>query len=178
MQPSRKSSYTLADPAASLAAILEAGDARAGRTIIAHLDLESQELLGVRTIDTPTPIPGHDGPSRDARWEALSTLRDQLREIAEDLVPIPEVWCAPYLTGELYTVVCREGRVVDTLTEWQFLNAWRISNQNTPAISADTYVVTPHGWTGALDRRAGLEPRLAQVRHRHRTGGGWRPYQR
>lgn len=161
MQTSRKDSFTLADPVASLTAILEAGDVRLGRTIIAHLDLETQELLGVRALDTPMLAPGHDNASRQDEWESLSDLSDRLRDIAQDLVPMRECRCPPYLTGALYTVVCRDGRVVHTLTETQFLEAWRFSNHLTPAIAADVYVVTPHGWTGFMDSRAGVEPRLA-----------------
>lgn len=162
MQTQRHAQFTLATPPVTLAAILEAGDARLGRTIVAHVDEETQALLGVRTLDTPTPMTRHDRTSRDAADRTQMELSDQLREIAEDMVPA-RTWVGGGINpipGELYTVVCREGRVIDTLVEWQFMEAWHFSNHGTAAFSADTYVVTPHGWTGALDRRAGLEPRL------------------
>ena len=63
-------------------------------------------------------------------------------------------------THLLVTVVCREGRVVDTMAEHRWLSAWRYSNHLTSAIQGDVYVVTPHGWTGVMDHRAGGHPRL------------------
>lgn len=84
-----------------------------------------------------------------------------MRQIAQELAPTPSPGHVGEITAELYTVVCREGRAVDALTEWLFMEAWRFSNHLTSAIAADVYVVTPHGWTGILDSRAGFEPRLA-----------------
>ncbi len=159
--PSRD--FTLIDPPGTLAAILRDGDARPGRTLVAYVHGDDQEVRGVRTLDTPTPIPRHDRRSRDAADEARFVLCEQLRQVAQELLP-PRTWdgvSASPLTGEFYTVVCREGRVVPTLVESQFLDAWHYSNHGTSAFSADTYVVTPHGWTGVFDTRAGLEPRLS-----------------
>lgn len=159
----RPRDFTLIDPPSTLAAILRAGDARPGRTLVAYVHGDGQELRGVRTLDTPTPIPRHDRSSRRASGDVHSVLGEQLRHVAQELVP-PLTWdgvSGSPLTGELYTVVCREGRVVDTLVESQFLYAWHYSNHGTSAFSADTYVVTPHGWTGTFDPRAGMEPRLS-----------------
>lgn len=154
--------FALTDPTATLAAILDAGDARPGRTIIAHIDKATQTVLGVRTLDTPTPSPRHDAASRRAADEARMALTDTLREMALELATPPNWEDETPFPGEFYTVMCREGRVVDTLTEWQFLEAWRFSDHHTNAFACDVYVVTPHGWTGVMDERAGLEPRLTE----------------
>jgi hypothetical protein len=45
----------------------------------------------------------------------------------------------------LITVVCRQGRVIDTITEHRWLHAWRYSNHLTRAVDGDVYVVTPYG---------------------------------
>ncbi|MEI2778597.1 MAG: hypothetical protein V9G19_22040 [Tetrasphaera sp.] len=151
--------WDLKDPAATLADILRTSDAGLGDVVIAHVDLESQHVTGTHVMppDTPASRPADD-PDLD--------LSDRLRRIAEELAPERE-WTGDRrgpITGFLFTVVCRDGRVVDTAVEWRWMNAWWFSNQNTTAFTGDVYVVTPHGWTGILDTRAGLTPTLRQLR--------------
>ena len=64
------------------------------------------------------------------------------------------------ITHVLVTVVCRQGRVTGTEHEGAWLMAWRCSNHLRGAFQGDVYVVTPHGWGGYLDHRAGYEPCL------------------
>lgn len=44
--------------------------------------------------------------------------------------------------------------------EFDWLRAWRYSNHMLGALHGDVYVVTPHGWTGTIDQRAGVDPCL------------------
>ncbi len=64
------------------------------------------------------------------------------------------------ITHVLVTVVCRQGRVTSTEHEGAWLMAWRRSNHLRGAFNGDVYAVTPHGWGGYLDHRAGYEPCL------------------
>ena len=59
-------------------------------------------------------------------------------------------------THVLVTVVCRSGRVVPGPEELFWLRAWRYSNHLANAFDGDVYLVTEHGWTGCMDRRAGF----------------------
>jgi hypothetical protein len=59
------------------------------------------------------------------------------------------------------TVVCRGGRVVPGPTEMFWALAWRYANHLANAFDGDVYTVTPHGWTGLSDERAGFTPALA-----------------
>ncbi|MER7072513.1 hypothetical protein [Terrabacter sp. NPDC000476] len=97
-----------------------------------------------------------DGSARDRHC-----ISEKLREVGESLAPerkrTAQGWSP--MTHTLVTVVCREGRVVPTRVEFRWLDAWRFSNHLTCAYNGDVYIVTPHGWTGVLDSRAGWEPR-------------------
>lgn len=161
MRSPLREQWTLADPDATLPLILEAGAAQIGRTIVALVDPGTQEVRGVGTMDTP-PVPPIGELSDRADQERRSSLRKALSDIACDL---GSQWQKPPDSrGELYTVVCRDGRVVVTDTEWQFFVEWLYCHHGTGAISADVYVVTPHGWTGIWDQRAGFDPRLSARR--------------
>ena len=48
----------------------------------------------------------------------------------------------------------------ELLHESRWLSAWRYANHFRAALDGDVYTVTPHGWGGYLDYRAGYEPRL------------------
>ena len=104
----------------------------------------------------------------DARLALRGELTDDdrgsdiAREIAEAMVP--ERWANSReghgMTHVLVTVVCRDGRVTFTRRESSWFLAWRFANHFRAAFDGDVYVVTPHGWTGSIDHRAGYEPRL------------------
>ena len=65
------------------------------------------------------------------------------------------------IVADLFTVVCRDGYVVDTAVEWQFVYACRNSAMTSACSAGDVYVVTPDGWTGIMDRRSGLTPTVS-----------------
>jgi hypothetical protein len=121
------------------------------RVIVAAVELDTQRVTDVRVAATGTPP------------EEYPCGSDLVRALAEDM--IPERWAAgrerPRMTHVLVTVVCREGRVVFTSRENAWHRAWRYSNHLRAAFQGDVYVVTPHGWGGSVDERAGLEPRLS-----------------
>ena len=120
---------------------------------MASLHLDSQEVVDAAVVPDPS--------EPQACWDSYEASR-RLCEVAERLVP-PRTGTptgrSP-ITHLLVTVVCREGRVIDTINEHRWFRAWRYSNHLTNAIDGDIYVVTPNGWTGVMDRRAGLVPRL------------------
>ena len=125
----------------------------AGRVVVASLTLDTQEVVAAAVVPEPA--------EPQACWdphEASMRLHDVAIELVPERTATRSGW-AP-MTHLLVTVVCREGRVIDTMTEHRWFRAWRYSNHLTRAIDGDIYVVTPHGWTGVMDRRAGHEPRL------------------
>ena len=101
-----------------------------------------------------------------------------LRRHAQDLVGV-----RPWADGGwrpprhvLVTVVCRSGRVVPGPDELFWLTAWRYANHLGDAFDGDVYLVTEHGWTGSIDRRAGFAPSLAPPsRHLSVTGSEGTP---
>lgn len=58
------------------------------------------------------------------------------------------------------TVVCRRGRVIPSAQDYFWLTAWRYNNHCSNAFDGDIYLLTEHGWTGCVDRRAGFAPHL------------------
>lgn len=174
MAERQESPWILDDPATVLATIIERGDGGLGRTLIAAVDDESRTLLGVVSMATPTPRP-HPCYGRATEMRATMTLAamgesnrrvDLTAELARRLDDIADRLLTRGLrrpaTGRqdqthLFTVVCREGYTVQTAVEEQFRSAW--GRLSTPGVRAgDVYVVTPHGWTGFLDERCGLQP--------------------
>lgn len=159
----RTEPWLLDDAPRALATILELGGTTPGQTHVAYVSPDAEKVCGVVTFATPSP----HGPEAvfdndDARW-ALSA---RLHDIAQELVPRRtfepgEGWSR--MRGALFTVVCREGRVVSTAEEMQFHLSWRYSNHGTEAIDGDVLVVTPHGWTSTLTEQCGREPALPQV---------------
>lgn len=145
-----------------LSDILGKGDARAGTTLVAHVDRVTLQVLGVRQLRTPDPVMDADSYFGEGPIHQLSTA---LRGLAQELVPAPtwdgRRWSAP--TGELVTVVCREGEPRITPVETQFFLGWRYSNHLTAALQGDIYVVTPTGWTDVLGEWSGPLPALVCV---------------
>lgn len=64
------------------------------------------------------------------------------------------------ISHTLVTVVCRDGYVIAGRREFDWLRAWLYSNHFRGTFDGDVYVVTPHGWAGSMDHRAGHEPCL------------------
>lgn len=100
----------------------------------------------------------HRGPSPD-QYDASQLLRRHAEDLVRDRAWSGERWAPPERV--LMTVVCRRGRVVPMAGEYFWLGAWLYSNHLTAAYNGDVYLVTEHGWTGCMDKRAGFEPRLS-----------------
>lgn len=156
--------WVLEEPADVLAHVLRHSRVTEGDVVVARVDVDSQKVTGTRTLDVPkepaTARSGHRGVERRARHQ--SRLSDIVRSAAEQLAPFRQ-WTdngRGGMSAVFITVVCRQGHVVDTQQEWQWLNAWRYSNHFRDGFDGDVYVVTPHGWTGVMDQRCGLEPAL------------------
>jgi hypothetical protein len=142
-----------------LTEILRLGPAAPGTTLIAHVDRATLEVLTVRSIPTPDPI--MDADSCFAA-ELIQRLNAILRGVAEESVPqrtwTGRGWSA--MTGELITVVCREGEAAITPVETQYWWGWRYSNHGTTAFHGDVYAVTPHGWVSMLGEWSAALPAL------------------
>lgn len=162
MTKTKQERWLLGDPATTLSEILRMGKAELGRTIIAYVGEDPEEVLGIRSLPTPEPYRGDD---RIEDYEAMHVLSTQVGEIAEQLVPPRaydgERWSAMH--GTLVTVVCRDGYVVSTDEEMQFYPAWLYSNHLTIALAGDVFAVTPHGWTSTLTEACGLLPTLPRL---------------
>ncbi|WP_154402189.1 hypothetical protein [Ornithinimicrobium cavernae] len=153
--------WELRNTSLTLSEIVRRGRARAGTTLIACVDNESQDVLELGRIVTPAPCRGDDD---EAEHRAIHALSGELRRIATSIGPerprTLDGRAGSPIAGTFVTVVCREGRVVSTDVEWQFLSAWRYSNHFMAAFDGDVYVVTPHGWTSTLTGESGYEPAL------------------
>jgi hypothetical protein len=156
--------WEIKDPNSVLSQVIRMSEATAGDVVVARVDIDTQQVTGTRTLDVP-PAPRRS-PDRlkDERRRGRHRMRLSalVRDVATELA-LQHDWQPdgrPGYTGVFVTVVCREGHVVDTEAEWRWLSAWRYSNHFRDGWDGDVYVVTPHGWTGVMDRRADLEPAL------------------
>ncbi|WP_425309168.1 hypothetical protein AADG42_10505 [Ammonicoccus fulvus] len=133
-----------------LAEILRCGRPHRGLTLIAHLHLETLEVLGVRRVRTPEP------PPEDAvvNYPLAKSMSPILRDIATDMVRgrdwlgEDKGWRPP--NTELITIVCRDGDPVITHAETQYFWGWRYANHCTMAFDSDVYAMTPSGWAGLI----------------------------
>ena len=144
--------------------VIRTSRARLGDVVVARVSHAGQ-VTGTRTLVVPADPLRHRDPWADERSRGLHRLdlSKVVRTAAADLAP-SHVWRADGrggLTGVFVTVVFRDGRVIDTDAEWRWVYAWRYANHFRDGFDGDVYVVTPHGWTGIMDRRAGLEPAVA-----------------
>jgi hypothetical protein len=142
--------WHLKDPERTLRDVAAICPFHPDHVIVAAVEVQTQAVTGAQVVATTGDPPDHPEAS------------DLVRGVAEALVP--ERWAeSPEghgFTHVLITVVCRSGRVVFTARESAWLAAWRYANQSQGAFDGDVYIVTPHGWGGSLDHRAGYEPRL------------------
>lgn len=143
----------MTDPEGMLRAIHEICPLRMGVAIVAAIELDTQQVSDARVAS-------------GAQSEKDPYGSDRVRALAEQMVP--ERWATTSeghgMTHVLVTIVCREGRVVFTQHEHTWLRAWRYSNHFRGAFDGDVFIVTPHGWGGAIDPRAGFEPRVVDAR--------------
>lgn len=101
---------------------------------------------------------------RPPRFEASDLLRARAESMAGERPWVDGRWMPP--RHVLVTVVCRSGRVVPGPDELFWLLAWRYSNHLAAAFNGDVYLVTEHGWSGCMDKRADVTPAL-QARPAH-----------
>lgn len=140
--------WHVTDPEQMLRAVHEICPLRVGQVIVAALAIGTQQVTDAQVA------------ASGGRLEEHHDRSDRVRALAEQMVP--ERWATSSeghgMTHVLITIVCREGRVVFTHHEHTWLKAWRYANHFRGAFDGDVYVVTPHGWAGVLDQRAGFEP--------------------
>jgi hypothetical protein len=125
----------------------KAGDVLVG--MVESGDEPDQALIDVVHVHRGDP-PG--------RREASGLLRRHAEALAGERPWRDGRWMPP--RHVLVTVLCRSGRVVPGPDELFWLMAWRYSNHLAHAFESDVYLVTEHGWTGYLDKRAGFTPTL------------------
>lgn len=127
--------------------------------MIAHVERGSLAVVGVHELPTPTPLLDDEHNFGGAHVGQLSEV---LCEVAHALVP-ERTWNGRRwgeMTGELVTVVCREGPASISPLELQYWWGWRYSNHLTQAFHGDVYVVTPEGWAAMLGEWRGRTPAL------------------
>lgn len=141
--------WHLTDPEQTLRDVEKLCPFELDSVIVAAVELGSQKVVDARVAMTGELSDDYAGS-------------DLVRDLATDMVP--ERWASGRgghgITHVLVTVVCRTGRVVFTSRESSWFRAWRYANHFRAAFDGDVYVVTPHGWGGILDERAGFEPAL------------------
>lgn len=145
--------WELAHPARTLAEVVRRTAPRPGDVVLALLRCRAggaRELLDaahlVRRGERPDPLEAaHLLAEHTARTAGTAPL------VAGTDGPVRQVFV---------TVVCREGRVVPGPAETLWKLAWLRAGHVSAAMGGDIYVVTPHGWTGCLDTRAGHRPAL------------------
>jgi hypothetical protein len=142
--------WDVADPERTLTDVLREVSPEPDDVYVAMLRTSpGQHLVDVTRV--------HTGPQPD-RFDTSGLLRRHARSRAGDRPWVGRGWQPP---GFLFvTVVCRQGRVIPTDQDYFWLAAWRYTNHISNAFDGDVYLVTQHGWTGCMDRRAGFEPRL------------------
>lgn len=142
-----------------LADILQSVNPRPGLTFIAYVAHPDLRVSGVRAIRTPELFIDHDScfPHED-----LEHLGELLGAIARDLDPRSS-WGVPRPdeSGDLVTVVCREGAADLSPTETLLHLAWGRSHHAAPSLRGDVYAVTPEGWAGLASDWRGTYPALA-----------------
>jgi hypothetical protein len=145
--------WELEDPELVLRSIDDVCPLVSGSVVVAALTLDTQELTAAAYV----PDPAEPQPFWDPH-DASSRLSEVARHLVAESTGTQRARSP--VTHLLVTVVCRDGRVIDTIAEHRWFGAWRYSHHLTSAVDGDVYVVTPHGWTGVMDHRAGHEPRL------------------
>lgn len=143
--------WELDDPAAIIRQIGGLCRLRVGRTVVAAVSVSDQAVSAAKVAtERGERLPDHPDSSELAR------------RLAHELVPERGSVSADNggISHILVTVVCREGYVIAGRGEFEWISAWRYSNHFRGAFDGDVYVVTPHGWTGLMDHRAGYSPCL------------------
>jgi hypothetical protein len=150
---------TAAERTRVLTEILHQGGGAPGVTLVGYVDRATLEVRAVRALATPDAETDDEEcfPYQDIRYlnEALCALA---RECAPPRTFLGDRWSA--MTGDLITLVCRDGPAVVTPAEVQFHWGWRYSNHLTSAFDGEVYAVTPNGWASLYSRATGPLPAL------------------
>ena len=128
-----------------------------GRVVVGVLpvaDGGSRNVTRAVELHPPGPHPDQDEASH------------RILDVAEELAGLRS---AGPPTQVFVTAVCRLGPVIDSPNEWFWFYAWWYANHVADAFLGDIYVVTEHGWTGVMDRRAGYQPVVREHSDRHLT---------
>lgn len=143
--------WELDDPATTIREIDELCPLQLGRTVVAAVGVTDQ-MVTAATVATECGerLPDHPESSELARRLAYEIVPERGSISADN----------GGMSHLLVTVVCRDGYVLAGRREFEWIRAWRYSNHFRGAFDGDVYVVTPHGWTGLLDHRAGYDPCL------------------
>lgn len=144
--------WVVRDPASTITEIVRRQRPKPGDVLVAKLpraDAPDQSPLEVVRVHRGAP------PSRA---DASDLLRTHAAALVGDRSWGDGGWMPPQYV--LVTLVCRHGRVIPGPEELLWLSAWRHSNHLGNAFDGDVYLVTEHGWTGSIDRRAGFSPSL------------------
>ena len=141
----------LDDPADTLTDIDRLHPFVSGLVVVASVDLEQQVMLAA----APLPEEPSGGWDLDAAGSALT-------EVAFALLPSrpPGRRRRGALTHALITVVCRRGPSTRSAVDEWWAEAWIHADPCIDAAVGQVFAVTPSGWHGVGDQRAGVEPRL------------------
>lgn len=139
--------------------ILRQGGAVRGTTLVGYVDRARLAVLSVRSLMTP---------KADLDDESCFG-HESIRDLSRVLCAVAQA-CAPArtrtrnrwssMTGDLITVVCRDGAAAITSAETQFHWGWRYSNHLTSAFDSEVYAVTPQGWVNLYGQLSGSIPAL------------------
>ncbi|GAA1904928.1 hypothetical protein [Lapillicoccus jejuensis] len=148
--------WELANPARTLAEVVRRTAPRPGDVVLALLRCRSGGARDLLDAAVVVRRGEHVGP-----WQAAERLAEHTARTAGTL---PLVAGHEPVRHVFVTVVCREGRVVPGPAETVWKLAWLRAADVGAAMGGDIYVLTPHGWTGCLDTRAGHRPALPPPR--------------
>ncbi len=157
-----KPPWHLTHPEQTLEEILRRSRAVIGDVVIARVDIDTQDVTGVRRLAGAVGPPDcASAPDLPRYLELSGRCREIARALGSDRAFVGSGWAIP--TAVLVTLVCRQGRVVVTAREVEWLKAWRYANHVTDAFDGAVYAVTPHGWMAVGDPGFGVQPRLGDV---------------
>ncbi|GAB3879490.1 hypothetical protein [Terrabacter terrigena] len=137
----------LDDPADTLTDIDRLHPFVSGLVVVASVDLEQQVMLAA------APLP--EEPS--GGWD-LHAAGCALTDVALALLPSRPP--GRRRRGALITVVCRRAPSSRSAVDEWWAEAWIHADPCIDAAVGQVFAVTPSGWHGVGDRRAGVEPRL------------------
>lgn len=153
--------WDVANPQKTLSDVVARASPAAGDVIVVTMAAHAGGATQVVDITTV-----HTAAAAIERFAASDLLRHHTVAVVPDHPPAGSVRAdggrrpRPARDYVVVTVVCRTGRVVPGAAEVFWAKAWRYANHFANAYDGDIYTLTPDGWTGSHDRRAGFTPAL------------------